>query len=175
MHDKIEGVRPDGHAYRASDPELLTWNYATQAWALAAVHKRYHPNPLSDERMEEFFHDYARMGRELGGSDVPATKAGVDKVLKDSLPLLGVTMPTVELLNPLAPWRYPVWQRPAVSLVYWAVQDLHPDWAQRLMNTRQYPAPIAAARRRIVKGMLNSVRDGVIQEVTQSHRRAAGV
>lgn len=140
---------------------------------MAAVHKRCHPKPLSDERLEDFFREYARMGRELGGRNVPTTKEGVDKYLADSLPMLGVTMPTVELLNPLAPWRYPIWQRPVVSLVHWAVQDLHPDWAQRLMNTRQYPWPIRQLRRKIVKMMLGAFRDGVMQEVTQSHRRAA--
>lgn len=113
------------------------------------------------------------MGRELGGSDVPTTKAGVDRVLEDSLPLLGVTMPTVEYLNPLAPWRYPIWQRPLISVIHWAVQDLHPIWAQRLMNTRQYPRPVKALRRATVRALLSWVRDGVIQEVTQSHQRAA--
>ncbi|MCR5976613.1 DUF2236 domain-containing protein [Gordonia jinghuaiqii] len=171
MHDRIEGVRPDGHAYRANDPDLLTWNYCTQAWALAASHKRYHPNPLSDERLEEFFHDYARMGRELGGADVPTTGAGVDKYLADSLPFLAITMPTVELLNPTAPWRYPVWQQPLLKLVHWAVQDLHPRWAQNLMNTRQYPRPVAAVRRRALKAILGSFRDGKIKEVYESYER----
>ncbi|WP_312028840.1 oxygenase MpaB family protein [Gordonia paraffinivorans] len=171
MHDRVEGVRPDGHPYKASDPDLLTWNYCTQAWAIAAAHKRFHPNPLSDERMEEFFHDYARMGRELGGANVPTTKKGVDDYLADSLPYLGVTMPTVELLNPTAPWRYPVWQRPVMTLVDWAIQDLHPQWAQKLMNTRQYPKPVAAARRRMVKGLLNGFRDGKIKEVYEAYER----
>lgn len=121
--------------------------------------------------MEEFFHDYARMGRELGGANVPTTRKGVDDYLADSLPYLGVTMPTVELLNPTAPWRYPVWQRPVMTLVDWAIQDLHPQWAQQLMNTRQYPEPVAAARRRMVRGLLNGFRDGKIKEVYEAYER----
>ncbi len=171
MHNRIEGVRPDGHPYKASDPDLLTWNYCTQAWAIAASHRAFHPDPLSDDRLEEFFHDYARMGRELGGANVPTTKEGVDKYLADSLPYLAVTMPTVELLNPTAPWRYPAWQRPLMTLVDWAIQDLHPDWAQKLMNTRQYPKPVAAARRRAVKALLGSFRDGKMKEVYESYER----
>ncbi|WP_234794103.1 oxygenase MpaB family protein [Mycolicibacterium flavescens] len=126
MHDTIEGVRPDGHAYRANDPELLTWNYATQAWGLVAAHTAYHPRPLEGERLEQFFAEYARMGEALGGVDVPTTRAGVMQVLEDSVPQLAVTIPTVRYLNPLAPWRYPRPQRPLYSLIEWAVQGSAP-------------------------------------------------
>ncbi|MET7769471.1 oxygenase MpaB family protein [Nocardia sp. NPDC005366] len=174
MHDRVEGVRPDGHPYRASDPELLRWNYATMAWALAAAHERYHPRPMRGERLEEFFREYARMGIELGATDVPTSKAGVDQLLADSLPLLGVTMPTVELLNPLAPWRHPLWVRPVYALMFWVVQDLHPMWAQRLMNTPQYWRPKKMVLRAVARSLLQGMRDGVIREVKQSHARVAG-
>ncbi|WP_083884395.1 oxygenase MpaB family protein [Nocardia higoensis] len=173
MHDRVGGVRPDGHEYRASDPDLLAWNYVTMAWALSAIHERYHPRPMRGERLEQFFREFARMGLELGASEVPTTRAGVYKYLEDSIPMLGVTMPTVDLLNPLAPWRHPVYQRPVYALLYWAVQDLHPDWAQRLMNTPQYSRPKKAVLRAITRLLLQSVRDGKIREVRQAHARAA--
>lgn len=173
MHDRVEGVRPDGHAYRASDPELLRWNYATMAWALAEAHERFHPRPMKGERLEEFFREYARMGVELGATDVPTTKAGVRKVLDDSLPLLGITMPTVEVLNPMAPWRYPIWVRPVYALMFWAVQDMHPEWAQHLMNTPRYSRPKKAVLRAMARLLLRSMRDGKITEVYQAHARAA--
>lgn len=173
MHDRVEGVRPDGHPYRASDPDLLCWNYCTMAWALAAAHERYHPRPMHGERLEEFFREYARMGVELGTANVPTTKAGVHKVLEDSLPVLGVTMPTVEHLNPLAPWRYPVHLRPLYGLLFWVVQDLHPMWAQRLMNTPQYSWPRKAVMRGAVRLLVRAMRDGKIREVHQSYARVA--
>ncbi|WP_459545914.1 oxygenase MpaB family protein [Nocardia sp. X0981] len=173
MHDRVEGVRPDGHPYRASDPELLCWNYATMAWALAAAHERYHPRPMRGERLEEFFREYARMGAELGATDVPTTKAGVHQLLADSLPMLGVTMPTVEHLNPLAPWRHPWYLRPVYALLFWVVQDLHPMWAQRLMNTPQYSRPKKAVLRGAVRLLVRAMRDGKIKEVRQSYVRVA--
>ncbi|WP_247603429.1 hypothetical protein [Gordonia paraffinivorans] len=39
------------------------------------------------------------------------------------------------------------------------------------MNTRQYPKPVAAARRRMVKGLLNGFRDGKIKEVYEAYER----
>ncbi|WP_226863900.1 oxygenase MpaB family protein [Mycolicibacterium baixiangningiae] len=174
MHDKIEGVRPDGHAYRASDPELLTWNYATQAWGLAAAHTAWHPRPLRGERLEQFFREYATMGEALGAVDPPRTQAGVMQLLEDWAPYMGVTIPTVRYLNPLAPWRYPVYQRPLYALVSWAVQDLHPQWAKQLMNTPQYTPAGRAARRRAMKALLNSMGTGQIREVRQAWARTAG-
>lgn len=174
IHEHINGTRPDGVAYRANDPDLLCWNYCTQAWALATAHTRFHPNPLKGERLEQFFAEYARMAIEIGSAPPPTTKAGVDKLLEDSVPLLGVTMPTVELLNPLAPWRYPLHQRPLYSMIFWAVQDMHPKWAQKLMNTPKLTPLGRMARRAGLKAMLNFAgRDPAILEVRQSRARAA--
>ncbi|WP_157101263.1 hypothetical protein [Nocardia shimofusensis] len=73
----------------------------------------------------------------------------------------------------MAPWRHPVYVRPVYALLYWAVQDLHPDWAQRLMNTPQYSRPKKAVLRGLTRLLLQSVRDGKIKEVYQAHARAA--
>ncbi|GAB2826303.1 oxygenase MpaB family protein [Actinocorallia aurea] len=175
MHDRIEGVRPDGHAYRASDPELLTWNYATQAWGLAAAHTAFHPRPLRGEGLERFFAEYARVGEALGAVDPPRTRAGVMRLLEDSVPHLGVTLPTVRYLNPLAPWRYPAYQRPVYALVQWAVQDLHPAWAQELMGAPRHTPPGRLARRTAMKALVNALGGAGIREVRQSRARAASL
>ena len=174
IHDHIHGTRPDGVAYRANDPDLLCWNYCTQAWALAESHRRFHPKPLKGAELDRFFAEYARMAIEIGSAPPPTTKAGVDKYLADSVPQLGVTMPTVELLNPLAPWRYPLYQRPLYSVIFWAVQDMHPKWAQKLMNTPKLTPLGRVARRAALKAMLNSAGpDPAILEVRQARARAA--
>lgn len=149
------------------------WNYCTQAWALGKAHTMYHPNPLKGDRLEQFFAEYARTGLELGASQPPTTRAGVDKVLADMAPEMGVTLPTVSFLNPLAPWRYPPHQRPIYSLVYWAVQDIHPEWAKKLMQTPRHTPVGRKLRHAAVKTMLNSMGDGSILEVRQSYERAA--
>ncbi len=174
IHEHIHGTRPDGVAYRANDPDLLCWNYCTQAWALAESHRRFHPKPLKGAELDRFFAEYARMAIEIGSAPPPTTKAGVDKYLADSVPQLGVTMPTVELLNPLAPWRYPLYQRPLYSVIFWAVQDMHPKWAQKLMNTPKLTPLGRVARRAALKAMLNSAGpDPAILEVRQARARAA--
>ena len=142
--------------------------------ALAESHRRFHPKPLKGAELDRFFAEYARMAIEIGSAPPPTTKAGVDKYLADSVPQLGVTMPTVELLNPLAPWRYPLYQRPLYSVIFWAVQDMHPKWAQKLMNTPKLTPLGRVARRAALKAMLNSAGpDPAILEVRQARARAA--
>lgn len=174
MHDRIHGTRPDGREYHGDDPELLRWNYATIAWGFAAVHERYHPRPLRGSDLDEFYREYTRVGHALGATDLPETRAEVEALLEASLPLLGVTMPTVRLLNPLAPWRYPPHLRPLVGLVHWAVQDLQPSWAQELLNVRAATAPERAARRAAVRALVTAACcTGQIREVRESRTRAA--
>ncbi|NLD78477.1 MAG: DUF2236 domain-containing protein [Acidimicrobiales bacterium] len=174
MHDRVHGVRPDGRSYRANDPELLRWNYATIVWALAASHERYHPRPLRGAELDAFYREYTRVGHALGATDLPDSKAGIAEYLEDSLPLLGVTMPTVRLLNPLAPWRHPKSVRPVISLVHWAVQDLQPSWAQELLNVRQLSRPQKAAKRAATKALLTAARGaGQVREIEQAYERAA--
>lgn len=174
MHDRVHGVRPDGRSYSANDPELLRWNYATIVWALAASHERYHPRPLRGGDLDAFYREYTRVGHALGATDLPDSKASIADYLEDSLPLLGVTMPTVRLLNPLAPWRHPKPLRPVISLVHWAVQDLQPPWAQELMNVRHLSGPQKATRRAATKALLTAARGaGQIREIEQAFERAA--
>ncbi|MGV0791167.1 hypothetical protein [Mycolicibacterium sp. XJ1819] len=101
------------------------------------------------------------------------TRIALTQVLEDSVPYLAVTLPTVGYLNPLAPWRYPRYQRPLYSLIHWAVQDLHPRWAQQLMNTPQFTPAGRLARRTATKALLNMFGDGVVKEVRQSRARAS--
>jgi uncharacterized protein (DUF2236 family) len=171
MHNRVEGTRPDGRPYSASDPQLLRWNYATMAYMFAAAHERYHPRPMRGARLDEFFREYARMGRELGAEDVPTTRDEVEQVLLDSRPFLGVTMPTVELLNPTAPWRFPAYQRPFRGLFHWAAQDLHPEWMQRLMNVPRLTSAHKSARRAALRTAFRAAGDGVLREVHEAHAR----
>ena len=75
MHHTIKGVRPDGAAYDADDPDWLRWNYATVVWGLATAHELYHPNPLRGKKLDRYYGEFIRVGHALGGTDLPTTKA----------------------------------------------------------------------------------------------------
>ena len=91
MHHRVRGVRPDGRAYDADDPETLRWAYATVVWGIATAHERYHLRPLPD--IDDYYREFVRVGEALGGTDLPATKAQVLACLDAAVPLMGVTAP----------------------------------------------------------------------------------
>lgn len=173
MHSNVRGVRPDGRPYDADDPETLRWAYATVVWGIAAAHERYHPRPLRGADLDEYYRQFTAVGRALGGTDLPATKADVDAYLPDAVPLMGVTMPTVDLLAAISPEQNPYIVRPVVGLAQWAVLDLQPDWAKRLLRVPRYGMATSTVRHAAVWAGLNGVQYGAgpLQENRQARVR----
>ena len=91
MHHTIKGVRPDGAAYDADDPDWLRWNYATVVWGLATAHEMYHPRPLRGKKLDRYYGEFVRVGHALGGTDLPTTKAETLDCLESYLPRLALT------------------------------------------------------------------------------------
>ncbi|MBJ8344733.1 oxygenase MpaB family protein [Antrihabitans sp. YC2-6] len=173
MHNKVRGVRPDGRAYDADDPETLRWAYATVVWGIATAHERYHPRPLTGADLDEYYRQFVKVGEALGGVDLPDTKVAVAEYLLDSVPLMGVTMPTVDLLTSLNSRSTPLPVRAVTGLAEWALLDLQPGWAKKLLRVPHYSPPTVIARRAAVWSGLNAARYGAgpLREVRQSRQR----
>jgi uncharacterized protein (DUF2236 family) len=173
MHHRIRGVRPDGRAYDADDPETLRWAYATVVWGIAAAHERYHLRPLRE--IDDYYREFARVGEALGGTELPTTKQEVAGCLDDAIPLMGVTAPTVETLKLTDPMLRPIPLRPMFDLVQWMLLDLQPPWAQELLRFRPGNLVERTARRTAIKLGINAAHYGAgpIHEVRQARSRAA--
>jgi uncharacterized protein (DUF2236 family) len=160
MHHKIRGVRPDGRAYDADDPETLRWAYATVVWGIAAAHERYHARPLRGADLDEYYRQFVRVGEALGGTDLPASKSDVAEYLRESVPLMGVTMPSADYFAGLGGEGVPWPLRPALSMLQWAVIDLQPGWAKKLLRFPHYGPVTTKLRRAAVWSALNGARYG---------------
>ena len=66
MHARIEGIRPDGAAYRALDPEPYAWVHATLAESIVRVHELLCSPPLEPAEDEGFWTAWLRLGRLVG-------------------------------------------------------------------------------------------------------------
>ena len=172
MHHTVKGVRPDGLAYDADDPEWLRWNYATVVWGIATAHQIYHPAPLGD--IDRYYGEFVRVGRALGGTDLPATKAETLDCLRSYLPRLALThgaaLSTGAALmsNPDVPQ--------AAKFFDWAIRDVMPDWAAEMVMYRP-PHPLErAARRAATWAAINGTQAamGPLPEFRQAQRRVAG-
>lgn len=172
MHHTIKGVRPDGLAYDADDPEWLRWNYATVVWGIATAHQMYHPMPLRD--IDRYYREFVRVGHALGGTDLPETKAQTLDCLQSYLPKLALThgaaMSTGAALmdNPDVPQ--------AAKFFDWAIRDSMPKWAAEMVM-HSPPNPLErAARRAATWTALNGTQAamGSLREFRQAQRRVAG-
>lgn len=134
MHHTIKGTRPDGAPYDADDPDWLRWNYATVVWGLATAHENYHHWPLRGRALDRYYREFTRVGRALGGTDLPETKAETLDCLHDYLPKLAVTPGRAFSTGPN------LRRKDTLPLIGpsldWAARDLLPDWAQQMVMHR---------------------------------------
>ena len=165
MHHTIKGVRPDGAAYDADDPEWLRWNYATVVWGLATAHELYHPNPLRGKKIDDYYGEFVRVGHALGGTDLPTTKADTLECLKSYLPRLAVTHGMAMSTGPNLPMPH--------SAVDWAIRDTMPKWAKELISHRDPNIVERTARRAAVWSIINGlhIAAGTAPEFRQAQAR----
>lgn len=143
MHHTVKGVRPDGLAYDADDPDWLRWNYATVVWGIATAHELYHARPLAD--IDRYYREFTRVGVALGGTRLPATKAETLECLHSYLPRLALTH---GMALSTGPNLARVAEVPAAAkFVDWAIRDALPEWAAELVMYRK-PSPARRAVRR---------------------------
>ncbi len=175
MHHTIKGVRPDGLAYDADDPQWLRWNYATVVWGLATAHERYHRRPLRGADLERYYREFVRVGEALGGTDLPAGKGEVADCLESYLPKLAVTPIKAFGTGPnlrgseAKPWE------PGSLFMDWAARDLLPVWAQRLVLHRPLDPVRLRLRRGVLWAALNGLHEatGPLPEFRQAQARVA--
>ncbi len=149
MHHTIKGVRPDGAAYDADDPDWLRWNYATVVWGIATAHEIYHPRPLRGAELDRYYGEFVRVGHSLGGTDLPTTKAETLECLESYLPQLALTHGNAMATGANLRNR-------AQAVVDWAIRDIQPRWAKQLISYRP-PNPVERrARRSAVWTIINS-------------------
>jgi len=139
MHQKINGVAPDGTRYHALEREAFAWVHASTIDTLVRSHAAF-GTPMGGDELEELWADWVAVGRLLGirPGDLPATWAeygsyldaliddrlGDSAVLRDVLETLGAqATPPPSLPGPL--WT--VLQLPAMRTLHVASVGLLPE------------------------------------------------
>ena len=77
MHARVGGVTPEGQAYTALEPELMTWVHITAGWGFMNAYNRY-VAPLSRAEQDRYYAEGGAIGRAFGAVDVPGSVAEVD-------------------------------------------------------------------------------------------------
>jgi len=79
VHERVTGVAPDGRAYRANDPHLLTWVHSTLVDSFLRAYQRYGSQPLSAADADTYVAEQAVLaelfGAEPAARSVPELRA----------------------------------------------------------------------------------------------------
>jgi uncharacterized protein (DUF2236 family) len=148
VHSYVNGTRPDGVAYRALDPELLTWVHTCIPWMIMRTFE--HTNRrLSLEEQDRYLAEQALIGRMGGGESVPATAAELDAYVADMRPKLSVNAQTREfvdflLTSPFFPDLPDALDRRLHRFAVFAGMSRAPHWARELIGFDS-PSPLTRA------------------------------
>lgn len=178
MHTRVHGSMPDGRPYSAvAETEVgsanIIWTGVTQAYGIMLAHRLYHPRPLSDARVNEYYAQYARISRLLGAEgDIPETQDEVEAYFAEIRPRLTYSEETADLLNFFtSPYGETPTTRAGSVLISRAAIDVMPSWAQDIYRVRTGPAR-SAATRAATRTMLAVLRSSLGEPFTSSVSRA---
>jgi uncharacterized protein (DUF2236 family) len=152
IHGKVSGVLPDGAAYSANDPDLLTWVHVAEVSSFLAAYLRHRDPTLSLADQDRYYDEVAVIARRLGAIEVPRSRVEVDAYLARVRPQLVYDARTRDVVHALMHPTQPAGPPAFAALVFGAAEDLLPDWAARMHGFKP-----AAARRPMLRFGIHGV------------------
>jgi uncharacterized protein (DUF2236 family) len=147
IHLQVTGTAPDGRAYAASDPELLTWVHVAEVSNFLAAHLRYLNPELSVADQDKYYDETAVIAERLGARNVPRSVREIADYLENMRPHLVCDQRSREVLRILLNAPAPsLMAKPMGALMMQAGVDLLPLWASEMLERRQSPL-----RRRMIR------------------------
>jgi uncharacterized protein (DUF2236 family) len=81
VHRRVRGIAPDGRAYSAGDPELVTFIHVAEVASFLASSQRYGTGTLSPEECDRYYEEVAPVALALGATWAPRSAAEVESYL----------------------------------------------------------------------------------------------
>lgn len=148
VHRRVSGEAPDGRAYAASDPHLLTWVHIAEVDSFLRAHDRYGAEPLSPGGRDTYVDEAGHVARSLGAVEVPETVAELEDLLQQYRPELQSTPAARRaarfiVVHPPVPLA----MRAPYGLLSAAAISLLPRWARLPLRLPYLPVAEATAVR----------------------------
>lgn len=167
IHARVVGTLPDGTAYSADDPALLTWVHVAEVDAFLRAYLRYRDPGLPGDAQDRYFAETATIAIRLGAAAVPTTRRAVEAYFHATRPALRVDRRTREAARILLSQPAPnALIGPFREIAMGAGADLLPAWAARM-----HDLPIGGARRHMVRAGALGI-GGVLRWALRDDRRA---
>lgn len=130
VHERVVG-QFDGAPYAASDPELLTWVNAAEAFSFLAAYQAYGSGRLTTDDQDVYVAQAAGTAERLGAHDVPRTVDGLQGTLERFRPELRATEACRDAMTFLIdepPLPRPA--RPGYAMLVRGAIEILPAWAR---------------------------------------------
>lgn len=170
MHSRVGGFTPEGQAYAALEPELMTWVHITAGWGFLNAYHRY-VRPVSAADRDRYYAEGGRIGRAFGAPEPPDSEAGVEAWfdrMRPKLaphPIIGEFLQIVSTTSPLG-----LAGRALQPLVVQAAIDLLPPDLQRKLELPASALGLGIARPTL-KGLARLAAHAPVDVVRDAYRR----
>lgn len=131
MHQRVSGITPEGQAYTALEPELMTWVHLTAAYGFLNAYRRHVEPGLSRADQDRYYAEGARLGRAFGAVDPPRSVAEVEAYIEAMRPKLrphAIIGEFLQIVGATSPFGLA--GRVLQPMVAQAAIDLLPPWTR---------------------------------------------
>ena len=157
IHRRVEGSLPDGTPYSATDPATLAWVHVTGATSFLDAYLRHVRQGMSAAEQDEYFRQFALVGRKLGADPVPENRAEAAEIMRAMRPELEGSREAHEVARLIVDGRAGGAAgviQPALSI---AAVDLLPPFA-RAMLALDRPGLAAIPARLVTRSLGDTLR-----------------
>jgi len=134
MHARVEGVTPDGVAYRADDPELLDWVQATASYGFMEAYHAF-VRTLSEDEHNRLYAEAAPAAALYGAVGAPRSLAEQEAQFQAMRPRLERSAIVFEFLDIMKQTKIlPGPLRPLQGMLIRAAVDILPGWTRELLG-----------------------------------------
>lgn len=137
IHARIGGTLPDGSPYTATNPRTLAWVHVVEAQSFLAGYLRHVRRDMPHAERDEYFRQFALIGRGLGADPVPETTAQAEAIFRELRGDLRTSAQAREVARLVLSQR-PQGTPPALQAVIGAeAVAMLPDWARAMLRLQR--------------------------------------
>jgi uncharacterized protein (DUF2236 family) len=138
MHDTVAGTTLTGEPYRANDPELLNWVYATAAYGFVQAYHAY-VQPLSSQERNSYYAEGVPAAVLYGATTAPRSETDLELLFEGTANRLERSDIVFEFIAIMRSGPIlPLFLRPVQDLLVRAAIDLTPRWLRTILALNGY-------------------------------------
>jgi uncharacterized protein (DUF2236 family) len=138
VHDMVAGTTLSGEPYRANDPELLNWVYATAAYGFVQAYHTY-VQPLSSLERNFYYTEGVPAAVLYGATSAPRSEADLELLFEGTANRLERSDVVLEFVAIMRSGPIlPLFLRPVQDLLVRAAIDLTPRWLRTILALNGY-------------------------------------